>query len=133
MFDQLFLKDRQLPGLVHLVGPGWVPLLARLHLQLSVLAADYQVEKIASRFGRLELELADRFDNEGEFDGQFADVSSALSEAAVLTSQQICEMCGADGRPRMRGEGRGTFIRTLCDRCRVATTTGLPGVSPQTS
>ena len=64
------------------------------------------------------MDVADRFDAEGEFDGVFADASGALIDAAVLASQTTCEECGAEGRSRLRGDGHGTFIRTLCDRCR---------------
>jgi hypothetical protein len=109
---------RQIPAQVHTVGPGWVPLLARLHADLSALASDYQIEDLGAEFGRLRLDLADRFDDLGEFEGEFTDTAAALVDAAVLASQQTCEDCGAEGRPRFRGDQHRTWIRTLCDRCR---------------
>jgi hypothetical protein len=110
-------KDGQIPALADAVGPGWVPLLSRLHDELATLASDYQVEEIGAAFGRLRLHVAERFDADGEFDGEFADVSGSLIDAAVLESQTTCEACGAEGRARLRGDERGTFIRTMCDEC----------------
>jgi hypothetical protein len=110
-------KDGQIPAHADAVGPGWVPLLSRLHDELATLASDYQVEEIGAAFGRLRLHVAERFDADGEFDGEFADVSGALIDAAVLESQTTCEACGAEGRARLRGDERGTFIRTMCDEC----------------
>ncbi len=110
--------ERQIPARTHAVGPGWAPLLAQLHNDLVGLAPDYQLDRIGTEFGRLRLDVADRFDAAGEFDGAFADASGAVIDAAVLASQETCEECGADGRSRLRGDEHGTFIRTLCDKCR---------------
>lgn len=117
MSERTPANDGQIPAHADAVGPGWVPLLSRLHGELAALAVDYQVEEIGSEFGRLRLHVAERFDADGEFDGEFADVSGALIDAAVLESQNTCEACGAEGRARLRGDERGTFIRTMCDEC----------------
>ncbi|MEV0636410.1 hypothetical protein AB0I77_15860 [Streptomyces sp. NPDC050619] len=58
------IKDRQIPTHAEAVGPGWVPLLARLHTDLPELVPDYQVEDISAELLRLRLVLADRFDPE---------------------------------------------------------------------
>lgn len=99
-------------------GAAGGPLLVHLHTELVALNPGYQLESIGADFGRLTLEVADRFDAQGEFDGAFADASGALVDAAVLASQSTCEECGAKGLPRLRGDEHGTFIRTLCDGCR---------------
>ncbi|QFR91969.1 hypothetical protein GBW32_01540 [Streptomyces tsukubensis] len=90
-----------------------------MHTDLSELAAGYQIESFGAEFGRLRLQVADRYDADGEFDGEFADAAAALVDAAILASQRTCEDCGAEGRPRFRGDRHRTWIRTLCEHCRV--------------
>ncbi|MGW5442809.1 hypothetical protein [Streptomyces asiaticus] len=84
------------------MGPGWAPLLDRLHHQLAALAADYQIEGFRSNLGGLRLHISDRFDAEGEFDSAYADAATALIDAAEVASEKTCEICGVPGRARRR-------------------------------
>ncbi|MFC9626437.1 hypothetical protein ACFTXM_42975 [Streptomyces sp. NPDC056930] len=129
MSDTTSMQMRQIPARVATVGPGWVPLLVWLHADLTALAADYQLEGLGAEFGRLRLQVVDQYDLEGEFDGEFADAAAALVDAAVLASQKTCEDCGAQGRPRFRGDQLRTWIHTLCYRCRADRT--VPDTSLQ--
>ncbi|WP_128977527.1 TraR/DksA family transcriptional regulator [Streptomyces roseicoloratus] len=109
----------QIPGRLSDVGPGWHPLLRSLHDQLAALAPDYRLEELTVKLGGLRLYVADRFDADGEFDGDWADAAGALTDAAELAAEKTCESCGGPGRPRFHGDRHGTWIRTLCDPCRT--------------
>lgn len=76
----------------------------RLHADLKVVASDYPIEELPGEFGRLRLPVSDRYDTEGEVDGEFAGVADALVAAPVLASQKTCENCGADGHPWLRSD-----------------------------
>ncbi|MCQ4081964.1 hypothetical protein NGB36_15440 [Streptomyces sp. RB6PN25] len=129
MTDSLALHPLQIPDCLHSVGPGWQPLLMRLHKQLKALASDYRVEDVKEKFGGLRVRVADRFDADGEFDGDWADASSPLIRAAEAMSQTICEFCGAQGQPRSRGDRDGGWIKTVCERCHPIR---RPGAIPAT-
>ncbi|MFI6688014.1 hypothetical protein [Streptomyces sp. NPDC050485] len=109
--------ERQIPARLSGTGPGWHYLLQRLHQDLFDLAPDYQLDSLASRFGGLRIHLADRFDEDGEFDGDFADRAGALVDAAEAASETTCEMCGQPGRPRFHGDQTRTWIVTVCETC----------------
>ncbi|MFI7337051.1 hypothetical protein ACIBUY_03825 [Streptomyces sp. NPDC050085] len=109
--------ERQIPARLSEIGPGWRSLLQRLHQDLSDLAPDYQLDSLTSRFGGLRISLADRFDTDGEFDGNFADRAGALIDAAEIESEKTCETCGRLGRPRFHGDQTRTSIVTLCESC----------------
>ncbi|WP_371792911.1 hypothetical protein OG285_31745 [Streptomyces sp. NBC_01471] len=120
--------ERQIPTWAFTVGPGWAALLNQLHHDLTDLDPSYRVEEFATKLGGLRITVADRF-VDGEFDGEFADRTAALTDVATITSEHTCEDCGAPGRIRFRGEGAFTWMRCLCDGCRtrpqaVATPTG---------
>ncbi|MFE0061724.1 hypothetical protein [Streptomyces sp. NPDC059003] len=110
--------DPQIPDCLSVVGPGWHPLLMRLHEQLLALAPDYRLEEFAPKLGGLRIYVADRFDGDGEFDGAWADAAGRHAEAAETEAEETCEGCGAIGRPRLHGDHHGTWIRTVCDQCR---------------
>ncbi|ONK13162.1 hypothetical protein [Streptomyces sp. MP131-18] len=112
--------DQQIPAHLTEVGSGWHPLLMRLHEHLTALAPDYRVEEFIPRLGGLRIYLADRYDDEGEFNGTWVDVSGQLVDAARVEAERTCESCGGPGRIRFHGDRRGTHLRALCDRCHTA-------------
>ncbi|MBT2398277.1 hypothetical protein [Streptomyces sp. ISL-100] len=91
----------------------------QLHRDLLALAPDYQLDSVTTRFGGLRIHLADRFDEAGEYDGGFMDDATALADAAETASEHTCELCGAPGRPRFRGDQHHTRITTVCETCRT--------------
>lgn len=115
-------RGDQIPARLTQVGPGWHPLLRRLHEQLLALAADYRLEEFTPKLGGLRIYVADRFDDDGEFDGAWADMAGALVEAAEAEAERTCEACAGAGRPRFHGDQHGTWIRTLCDSCHMSRT-----------
>jgi hypothetical protein len=116
--------NAQIPEYLCEVGPGWRPLLLRLHDRLAELAADYRVESISPRLGGLRIRLADRFDSTGEFDGAWADAAARATDAAEAEAERTCEACGEPGQVRFHRDARGTWIRTLCTPCAQAPTPG---------
>ncbi|MFF3401132.1 hypothetical protein ACFYW6_21760 [Streptomyces sp. NPDC002659] len=113
--------EQQIPDRLPVVGPGWRPLLTRLHEQLLALAPDYRLEELTPKLGGLRIYVADRFEDDGEFDGTWADTAGRLAEAAELEAEKTCEFCGTPGRTRFHGDQRGTWIKTLCDSCHSTT------------
>lgn len=101
------LLKRIAPGWPELleVGVGWYPLLARLDATLSVIAPDYVVQQVKSKFGTLCF-YADPSDGPSNFDQVFTDAV----RAAEWESTETCEVCGAPARQyviRM-------WVSTLC-------------------
>ncbi|GAA0360793.1 hypothetical protein GCM10009540_96010 [Streptomyces turgidiscabies] len=121
--------ERQIPARLSDVGPGWRSLLQRLHWDLATLAPDYQLDSLTSRLGGLRIHLGDRFDASGEFDGDFADRSGALIDAAEIASEKTCEQCGQPGRPRFHGDQHRTWILALCDTCHARPRATEPSVA----
>ena len=72
------------------VGVGWYPLLVRLDATLSVIAPNYVVQQVKSKFGALSF-YADPSDDPSNSDEAFADAV----RAAEWESTQTCEVCGA--------------------------------------
>ncbi|WP_435742477.1 hypothetical protein [Microbacterium sp. PMB16] len=106
------LLKRVAPGWPELleVRAGWHPLLARLDATLSVIAPNYVVQQVKSKFGALCF-YADPSDDLSNFDGAFADAV----RAAEWESIETCEVCGAPARQyviRM-------WVSTLCE-CHAA-------------
>ncbi|WP_405775533.1 hypothetical protein [Streptomyces sp. NBC_01538] len=110
--------ERQIPAWASTVGPGWAALLDQLHHDLTDLDPNYRIEEFTTKLGGLRITLADRF-VDGEFDGEFADRTAALTDVATIASEHTCEDCGAPGRIRFRGDGAFTWMRCLCDGCRT--------------
>lgn len=103
------LLKRIAPGWPELleVGVGWYPLLARLDAKLSVIAPNYVVQQVKSKFGALSF-YADPSDDPSSFDETFTDAV----RAAEWESMETCEVCGAPARQyviRM-------WVSTLCGR-----------------
>ncbi|MBT2495831.1 hypothetical protein J7E45_09440 [Microbacterium sp. ISL-59] len=89
------------------VGVGWYPLLARLDAKLSVIAPEYVVQQVKTKFGALSF-FADPSDRPTNFDEAFADAV----RAAEWESVETCELCGAAAKRcviRM-------WVSTLCQR-----------------
>ncbi|MGB3374907.1 MAG: hypothetical protein WBA87_07195 [Microbacterium sp.] len=102
------LLKRIAPGWPELleVGVGWHPLLARLDAKLSVIAPNYVVQQVKSKFGALSF-YADPSDDPSSFDETFTDAV----RAAEWESTETCEVCGAPARQyviRM-------WVSTLCE------------------
>ncbi|MFI5987584.1 hypothetical protein ACIBEA_42820 [Streptomyces sp. NPDC051555] len=109
--------ERQIPAWTPTVGPGWATLLDQLHRSLLDLDPDYRIESFTVRFGGLRLTVADRF-QDGDFDGEFADRATALTDTAETASEHTCETCGAPGRIRLRGDRNRAWMSACCDTCR---------------
>ncbi|MCX5357316.1 hypothetical protein OG864_00770 [Streptomyces sp. NBC_00124] len=110
--------DRQIPAWAPTVGAGWIALLNQLHEDLRLLDPEYRIERFGTSLGGLRVTVADRF-QEGEFDGEFADQATALTDAAETASERTCETCGSPGRIRLRGDGLRTWMQSSCDACRT--------------
>lgn len=115
-------QDQQIPAWAGTVGPGWAGLLDQLHRDLSALDPGYRIESFAVKFGGLRITVADRFEH-GEFDGEYADRATALTDAAETASEHTCEECAAPGRIRLCGDGQRIWMQARCEECHSV----LPG------
>jgi hypothetical protein len=89
------------------VGPGWRPILARLHELLSALDPDYRAGQVKEKFGGLRVYLNTPMPPGGQ---------DAI-DAASAESLTVCEECGEPGRRRAtRADSPAAWIKTLCDR-----------------
>jgi NADH pyrophosphatase NudC (nudix superfamily) len=115
----------QIPDHLDFVGPGWHPLLLRLHEQLLAVSPTYSVQQVKEKYGALRVQLYTgllRHLNKGNTgwpdpdqsarDEAEDDAARALVNAAERESARICEACGNPGEPR-----QGAWIKTLCDDC----------------
>ena len=103
----------QLPDQLRAVGPGWHPLLLRLHTQLLVCHADYRVEDLKEKLGGVRVRIAA---TPGQLDPEARGlILSAEEEAAT-----VCEFCGATGRRRCHGDTPYGWIKTVCEPCHAA-------------
>jgi hypothetical protein len=101
---------RQLPDRLTAVGPGWHPLLLRLHTQLLALDADYQVEDLKEKFGAVRVHIAT---TSGPAEPDVRRLVLSVEEQSATT----CEFCGATGRRRRRGDAPHGWIKAVCDPC----------------
>jgi hypothetical protein len=103
----------QIPRRIRAVGPGWQPVLLRLHEQLVTVCPEYHVVDVKEKFGglRVHIETAE---------GSARDSLASLIRAAEADASVLCEFCGAPGRARPRGDAPGGWIKTVCDRCHRA-------------
>jgi hypothetical protein len=106
--------DRQIPAWIPTVGNCWAALLNQLHGNLRVLDSEYRIERLGTSPGGLSVTVADRF-QEGEFDGEFADRATALTDTVETTAERICETCGNPGLIRFCGDGSRTSMQSSCD------------------
>lgn len=103
------LLKRIAPGWPELleVGVGWYRLLTRLDATLSVIAPNYVVQQVKSKFGALSF-YADPSDDPSNFDQAFTDAV----RAAEWESTETCEVCGAPARQYVVR----LWVWTLCSR-----------------
>ncbi|MEX2211226.1 MAG: hypothetical protein WD689_05625 [Gaiellaceae bacterium] len=104
------------PGYRSFAGPGWHPILARLHDRLAAIDPDYRLDQVKEKFGVLRVYPADE---EYAARRRVLDAIEAAIADAVRESAATCERCGQPGRLRSEPEWRGLRHRvlTLCDRC----------------
>lgn len=99
---------QQLPARLRAVGPGWHPLLLRLHEELLALDPGYQVDDLKEKLGGARIRIT---------------AASAAAEmrarigAAEEQSTTICEFCGAPGRRRTRRDATEGWIKAVCEDC----------------
>lgn len=112
------------------VGPGWRPLLAELHAELTEAGIGYEALQCKEKWGilrvyiRVEGEWHPTFDltipGQGVITGTTEEGSDtwrradAIVQAAEEKSRTICEDCGAIGTLRTDR----FWLRTLCDACK---------------
>ncbi|WP_136054659.1 hypothetical protein [Microbacterium sp. K24] len=103
------LIKRIAPGWPELleVGAGWYPLLSRLDATLSIIAPNYVVQQVKSKFGSLSF-YADPSADPSQFDAVFAETI----RAAEWESTERCEACGAPARQYVIK----MWVSTLCVR-----------------
>ena len=94
------------------VGPGWRPLLARLHEELVKLVPDYKTAQVKEKFGLLRV-YVDLTPPAREVCG---DAVWQLLLKYERESGTVCEECGSPGRIR----NSRYWLRTLCDTCEAA-------------
>jgi hypothetical protein len=89
------------------VGPGWWPILERLHERLAGLDPDYRAGQVKEKFGGLRVYLNTPMPPGGR----------EAIDAAGAESLTVCETCGEPGRRRGNtADGPPTWIKTLCDQ-----------------
>ncbi|MEU7458263.1 hypothetical protein [Streptosporangium roseum] len=113
--------------LAHLdgIGPGWHPLLLRLHEELLAVSPSYSVQQVKEKYGTLCIYLLTGLlrhlhqggdgwpePHEAERYKQEDDAATLLVRAAEQESARICESCGNPGQAR-----QGPWIKILCDDC----------------
>lgn len=91
----------QLPDHLECVGPGWHPILQRLHDQILAIDSTYEVVQVKEKFGGLRVYLL----------SEPLPVIDLVAKAEV-ESQRTCEMCGRPGTQQP-----GYWIRTRCEEC----------------
>ncbi|EDY55721.1 MULTISPECIES: hypothetical protein [Streptomyces] len=99
----------QIPERLRAVGPGWHPLLERLHAQLNVAVPGYRVTDVSEKLGGLRIHVTAGAQS-------VPDAAMALVAASVTEAAATCEFCGAVGQ-RARKDLPGGWIKTVCEPC----------------
>ncbi|MFE7029126.1 hypothetical protein ACFU9Y_02370 [Streptomyces sp. NPDC057621] len=102
----------QIPARSHAVGPGWRPLLERLHEQLLGVFPDYRLLDLKEKFGGLRV-YVDRPASSGG-------ALRPLIASAEAQAERTCEFCGTPGRIRTRDDQPGGWRKAVCDACHSA-------------
>jgi len=89
------------------IGPGWIPTVFELHLQLSKIDPHYVIYQIKEKFGGL------RFYAES-INPIYADTFDSLISAAETKSLSICELCSSPANVMKDNY----LYRTLCAGCK---------------
>jgi hypothetical protein len=88
------------------VGPGWHPLVTKLHDDLIALVGEYTLDQIKEKFGGLRYYVSGI---------DYPSPAYDLIVEAERASYTICEECGAPPSKQTPGG----WIRTLCAGCRA--------------
>jgi hypothetical protein len=91
--------------LVDNIGPGWRPIVVRLHEELLELDPDYRLESVGEELGGLF--FVARFSLAKQTAG------ASLVQAARTDALASCELCGETGVLR----SERPQVKTLCDVC----------------
>ncbi|MFC8664047.1 hypothetical protein [Streptomyces sp. NPDC057199] len=102
----------QIPARRHAVGPGWRPLLERLHEQIRAVFPGYRLLDLKEKFGGLRV-YVDRPASSG-------DALRTLIASAETEAERTCEFCGAPGRIRTRDDQPGGWRKAVCSTCHSA-------------
>jgi len=90
------------------VGPGWQPIIEKLHAELLKIDPDYEVDQIKEKFGEL------RYYHHTELTQPAVhDTMNKLVEDAAQASAKTCEYCGQPAKTKIH-QG---WYKTLCDNC----------------
>jgi hypothetical protein len=104
------------PAYRSFAGPGWRPILERLHDRLLAVDPRYRLHQVKEKMGILRIYAADEaYAERPEIREQIeAAIAGAVRELATT-----CERCGRPGRLRGDTEWRRLrqYLLTLCDRC----------------
>ncbi|WP_432543957.1 TraR/DksA family transcriptional regulator [Kineococcus sp. SYSU DK002] len=94
------------PHAVVETGPGWWPLITRLHESLRAIDPDYTVAAVKEKFGGLRYHA----DFTVAVGGAEYERAAALVRDAEDESFRVCEVCGRPGAP----DGSAPWVQTLC-------------------
>lgn len=94
------------------VGPGWQPIIEKLHAALLELSPDYEVLQIKEKFGGLRYYI----DFAVPFASPEAKQMQLLLADAEEQSFRVCEDCGTEDGVTVEGR----WVRTLCGPCRTS-------------
>lgn len=92
------------------VGPGWQPIIEKLHTELLKIDPDYVVAQIKEKFGGLRYYFS--FSEKAEPEQR--EQMDALVLEAEKEAERTCELCG---KPGENLADRGWWT-TLCVNCR---------------
>jgi hypothetical protein len=104
------------PAYRSFTGPGWRPILERLHDRLLAIDPRYRLHQVKEKLGILRVYAAvEPYAERPEIRKRIeAAIARAVGESAIT-----CERCGQPGRLRSDLEWRRVrrYLLTLCDRC----------------
>ena len=95
-------------------GDGWYELLRQLCAEITGayneknLEVDIEIAQIKEKFGALRF-----YYHTSRADPTIHNIIWKIAEKYEEKSEQVCEVCGADGRLRKKSG----WLRTLCDGC----------------
>jgi hypothetical protein len=95
-----------------IVGPGWVPILERLAVDLKALGWNGGVDQIKEKFGGLRFYLTANAIPEPHREAASARISQAMQE-----SYKTCEQCGTTEQVTTGPSPGRSWIDTLCTGC----------------
>ena len=95
-------------------GPGWFPLIARLHADLLDLDPNYVVLQVKEKFAGLRYYAGTSSD-----DQLLQERFSVLLDNAERLSKTICEHCGQPARLSVSDDPEYPVYKTICATCIV--------------